>query len=84
MYPEGLNKTATDEELNTSFNPSPDYAALVEAAAGSGSSKVPGGWMKGVRVNTVKDLEQELVEAAKRVQVEGRGVLVEALMQDRE
>ena len=79
-----MNKTATDDELNISFNPSPNYAALVEAAAGSGSTKVAGGWMKGVRVSTVKELTKELKEAAERVQVEGRGVLVEALMQNRE
>jgi len=36
--------------------------------------------MKGVRVSTVKELKKELEEAAERVQVEGRGVLVEALM----
>ena len=79
-----MNKTATDDELNISFNPSPNYAALVEAAAGSGSTKVPGGWMKGVRVSTVKDLRKALEKAVERVQVEGRGVLVEALMQNRE
>ncbi|TVY90723.1 Benzoylformate decarboxylase [Lachnellula willkommii] len=84
VYPDGLNKTATDDELNISFNPSPDYAALVEAAAGSGSTKVAGGWMKGVRVSTVKELRKELEEAAERIQVEGQGVLVEALMQNRE
>ncbi|PQE08955.1 thiamine pyrophosphate enzyme protein [Rutstroemia sp. NJR-2017a WRK4] len=84
VYPDGMNKTATDDELNISFNPSPDYAALVEAAAGSGSAKVAGGWMKGVRVSTVRELRKELGEAAERVQVEGRGLLVEALMENRE
>jgi hypothetical protein len=84
MYPDGLNKNATDEELNTSFNPSPDYAALVEAAAGSGSDQVRKGWMKGVRVATVQELREELINAAKRVQVGGQGVLVEALMAGRE
>jgi hypothetical protein len=84
VYPDGLNKTATDEELNISFNPSPNYAALVEAAAGSGSDKVPGGWMKGVRVATVQQLRKELDDAAKRVQTGGKGVLVEALMEGRE
>lgn len=84
MYPDGLNKTATDEELNVSFNPSPDYAALFEAAAGSGSDKVPGGWMKGVRVADVQQLRKELKDAAERVQVGGKGVLVETLMEGRE
>ena len=40
--------------------------------------------MKGVRVSTVKELKKELEGAAERVQVEGQGVLVEALMQNRE
>lgn len=40
--------------------------------------------MKGVRVSTVKELREKLLEAAERVQVEGRGMLVEALMQNRE
>ena len=40
--------------------------------------------MKGVRVSTVKDLRKALEIAVERVQVEGRGVLVEALMQNRE
>ncbi|KAF1957633.1 thiamine diphosphate-binding protein [Byssothecium circinans] len=61
-----------------------DYAALVEAAAGSGSDKVPGGWMKGVRVATVQKLRKELEDGAKRVEVDCKGVLVEALMEGRE
>ena len=40
--------------------------------------------MKGVRVSTVKELRKELEAAAERVQGQVRGVLVEALMQDRE
>lgn len=84
MYPDGLNKFATDEDLGISFNPSPNYAALVEAAAGSGSDRVPGGWMKGVRVATVQELQQELWNAAERVQINGQGVLLEALMEGRE
>ncbi|CAG8959863.1 hypothetical protein HYFRA_00013135 [Hymenoscyphus fraxineus] len=83
VYPDGLNKEATDEELNISFNPSPDYAALAEAAAGSGSGKLAGGWMKGVRVSTVRELKKALQEASESVQG-GRGVLVEVLMQNRE
>ncbi|KAI4656067.1 hypothetical protein J4E93_000784 [Alternaria ventricosa] len=38
VYPDGLNQGATDEEMNISFRPSPNYAALAEAAAGSQSS----------------------------------------------
>jgi hypothetical protein len=62
-----LNQTATDDELNISFNPSPDYAALFEAAAESGASRVPGRWMKCVRVSAVKEPRRELEDAAVRV-----------------
>lgn len=84
MHPDGLNKAATDEEFNVSFNPSPNYAALVEAAAGSGSNQVPGGWMKGLRVATVSELRQQLQDAARRVQISKKKVLLEALMEGRE
>lgn len=84
VYPDGLNQTASDEDCNLSFNPSPDYAALAEAAAGSGSAKVAGGWMKGVRVSTVKELRSALVDASQTVQTEGQGVLIEVLMDKRE
>jgi hypothetical protein len=35
VYLQGLNTNASDEEINTSFHPTPNYAALAEAAAGS-------------------------------------------------
>ncbi|ROV98778.1 hypothetical protein VMCG_06780 [Cytospora schulzeri] len=35
VYPTGLNNSATDEEMNVSFRPTPNYAALAEAAARS-------------------------------------------------
>ncbi|KAI8940627.1 hypothetical protein NX059_001899 [Plenodomus lindquistii] len=39
VYPNGLNEGATDDEMNISFEPSPNYAALAEAAAESRNSK---------------------------------------------
>ncbi|TRX90566.1 hypothetical protein FHL15_008539 [Xylaria flabelliformis] len=85
VYPEGLNTSASDDEINTSFRPSPNYAALAEAAAGSevGSANNPdnsGAWMHGVRVKTVGELRQALQLARVRVAEEGKGMLVEVLM----
>ncbi|KAI1148983.1 thiamine pyrophosphate enzyme [Nemania diffusa] len=76
VYPKGLSTTASDEEINVSFRPTPNYAALAEAAVGSET----GAWMKGMRVRTVAALREALRVANKRV-VEGRkGMLVEVLM----
>ncbi|KAK7729250.1 hypothetical protein SLS53_009315 [Cytospora paraplurivora] len=52
VYPTGLNTSATDDELNISFSPTPNYAALAEAATGSDPAQVNSKegqerWMKG-------------------------------------
>jgi hypothetical protein len=75
MYPNGLTTSASDEEVNMSFSPTPDYAGLAEAAAGSEA-----GWMKGVRVQTVEDLKEALQSARSRVAKEGKGMLIDALI----
>ncbi|KAI0547764.1 putative thiamine pyrophosphate enzyme [Xylaria curta] len=85
VYPEGLNRSASDDEINTSFRPSPNYAALAEAAAGSevGSGNNPDNseaWMHGVRVKTVGELRQALQLAQARVAEERKGMLIEVLM----
>ncbi|KAH7324160.1 thiamine pyrophosphate enzyme [Stachybotrys elegans] len=80
VYPDGLNATATDEEINVSFRPTPNYAALAEAAAGGGPDSSSDEWMKGVRVRTVEQLENALSAACSRVGQEGKGMLVEVLM----
>lgn len=74
MYPDGLNKGATDDELNISFEPSPNYSKLAEAAAAEA------GWLKGMRGKTVKQMRAQLVEALEHVQ-SGRGAVVEALIE---
>ena len=75
VYPDGYTKSATDDEINTSFRPSPNYAALAEAATeGSGD------WMKGVRVRTVREFREALVEAVTRLDGDRRAMVVEALM----
>jgi hypothetical protein len=81
VYPSGLNKTATDDEVNVSFRPTPNYAALAEAAAGSGEdADASGHWMKGARVKTVAQLKDALREATRRVGEEQKGMLIEVLM----
>lgn len=84
MYPEGLNKEGTDDELNISFRPSPNYAKLAEAAAGSAVEGTPEagkeGWMRGVRVRNVSELSAALQEAKSRVGEEGKGMLIEIMM----
>ncbi|KAI1364764.1 thiamine pyrophosphate enzyme [Xylaria arbuscula] len=85
VYPDGLNKTATDDEINVSFRPTPNYAALAEAAAGSETSwenvrDKSGEWMQGTRVQTVGELEAALRLARSRVVEFGKGMLIEVLM----
>lgn len=86
VYPEGLNTTASDDEMNVSFRPTPNYAALAEAAAGSeagwenNATSEPPSWVKGVRVRTVGDLREALRDAVSRVVTSGKGMLVEVLM----
>ncbi|KAI4698199.1 uncharacterized protein J4E84_001334 [Alternaria hordeiaustralica] len=84
VYPDGLNQRATDEEMNISFRPSPNYAALAEAAAGSQSSKAstqdPNQWMEGVRVDSVASLRKELGKVSQRVLQAKKGMLIEALI----
>ncbi|KAF1851626.1 thiamine pyrophosphate enzyme [Cucurbitaria berberidis CBS 394.84] len=84
VYPEGLNKGATGDEMNISFEPSPNYAALAEAASGSSASRggiqIEGQWMLGVQVNAVGSLKTELGKASKRILEAGKGMLIEALI----
>lgn len=85
VYPDGLNTSATDEEINISFRPTPNYAALAEAATGSelgwmSTSENQRGWMKGMRVRTVENLREALQLATLRVAEEGQGMLLEVLM----
>ncbi|KAF3059598.1 Acetolactate synthase-like protein [Daldinia childiae] len=85
VYPNGLNASATDEEVNVSFRPTPNYAALAEAAAGSevgwdNAAENADTWMRGLRVKTVGELKEALRNASLRVAKEGKGMLIEVLM----
>ncbi|KFY39203.1 hypothetical protein V495_06083 [Pseudogymnoascus sp. VKM F-4514 (FW-929)] len=82
VYPQGLNTTASDDEINTSFRPTPNYAALAEAASGSNvgwenTLNNPKSWIKGLRVETVGELKEALQLANSRVALEGKGMLIE-------
>ncbi|KAI5860842.1 putative thiamine pyrophosphate enzyme [Durotheca rogersii] len=86
VYPNGLSISASDDEINVSFRPTPNYAALSEAAAGSevgwrNSTEKGEGWMKGVRVRTVGDFKEALRHANSRVAKDGKGMLVEVLLE---
>lgn len=74
VYPSGFTKTATDEEINTSFRPSPNYAKLAEAAAGSTD------WIIGAQVKNVEEFRNALETAMERLTTGRKGMLIEALM----
>lgn len=85
VYLQGLNTNASDEEINTSFHPTPNYAALAEAAAGSSvgwenTLDKSGTWIKGLRVGTVGEFRQAVQLANLRVAEEGKGMLIEVEM----
>ena len=77
VYPDGLNKGASDDELNVSFEPSPDYAKLAEAAAGASSGD---SWIKGATVSTVAQFRDALQTATELVGARKGGMLISALI----
>jgi hypothetical protein len=85
VYPEGLTTVASDDEINVSFRPTPNYAALAEAATGSGIDRdsiqdKSDAWMHGVRVRTVREMTEALKLASARVEDKEKGMLIEVLM----
>ncbi|KFZ22934.1 hypothetical protein V502_02570 [Pseudogymnoascus sp. VKM F-4520 (FW-2644)] len=70
---------------HTSFRPTPNYAALAEAAAGpnigwENTLDNPDTWIKGLRVETVGEFIEALHLANLRVAQEGKGMLIEVSM----
>jgi thiamine pyrophosphate-dependent acetolactate synthase large subunit-like protein len=84
VYPDGLNQGATDDEMNISFRPSPNYAALAEAASGScggaGLTQNMEPWMTGAQAQSVSSMRAELSKASERVLNGKKGMLIEALI----
>jgi len=60
VHPDGLGSQASNEEINISFDPVPDYAGIAKAAAG--------GDLHAARVDKAADLEKVLKEAISVVQ----------------
>ncbi len=60
VHPDGLGSQATNEEINISFAPVPDYAGIAKAAAG--------GDLFAARVDQAADLDRVLGEAIAAVQ----------------
>ncbi|OTA60812.1 acetolactate synthase [Hypoxylon sp. EC38] len=60
VHPNGLGSTATNEEINISFDPVPDYAGIAKAAAG--------GDLFAAKVDKAEDLERTIKDAIKAVE----------------
>jgi hypothetical protein len=69
VHPEGDGSRATNEDLNISFVPTPDYAGIATAAAG--------GEVWGGRAATVAELARNLPEAIQSV-MSGKSAVLEA------
>ena len=71
VHPDGVGSKATNEELNISFKPSPDYAGIAVAASG--------GRIWGKRVSEAAEVERVLGEAVERVKG-GQGAVVDCVL----
>ncbi|KAM0334448.1 hypothetical protein ACHAQA_001475 [Verticillium albo-atrum] len=60
VHPDGAGAKASNEEINISFTPSPDYAGIAKAAAG--------GDLMAAKVGQVEELESVLKKAIETVQ----------------
>lgn len=69
VHPDGLGSKATNEDLNISFAPSPDYAGIAKAAAG--------GNLWAGQASTVKELDELLPKAIEAVKG-GVGAVLDA------
>lgn len=72
VYPDGAGSRASHEELNISFEPSPDYAGIAVAAAG--------GRMWGRKATCVEDLKRLLPEAVEMVRG-GVGAVLDCILE---
>lgn len=69
VHPDGLGSKATNEELNISFAPSPDYSGIAKAAAGGNlfAEKV-------VHADRLEDVLKRAVESVQN----GVGAVIDA------
>ncbi|KAM5351102.1 hypothetical protein ACJ41O_003825 [Fusarium nematophilum] len=71
VHPDGLGSKATNEEINISFDPVPDYAGIAKAAAG--------GDIHTAKVGQAAELESVLKEAIAKVQA-GQTAVVDCVV----
>ena len=69
VHPDGFGSKASNEDLNISFAPSPDYAGIAKAAAG--------GNLWAAQARTAKELDELLPRAIEAVEA-GVGAVLEA------
>jgi thiamine pyrophosphate-dependent acetolactate synthase large subunit-like protein len=67
VHPEGLGSKATNEEINISFHPVPDYSGIAKAAAD--------GDIHAARISEASELESALREAIEKVKAGQTAVL---------
>ncbi|KAI9710894.1 MAG: hypothetical protein M1828_002005 [Chrysothrix sp. TS-e1954] len=80
VHPEGHASKATNEELNISFAPSPDYAGIARAA-GAGGFNGKGLWAE--RVYKAEEVDAVIMKAVEMVKG-GRAAVVEAQLEGKE
>jgi hypothetical protein len=71
VHPDGFGSKATNEELNISFNPTPDYSGIAKAAAG--------GQLFAEKVSKAEDLEGLLKRAVDSVN-SGTSAVIDAVV----
>jgi hypothetical protein len=71
VHPDGLGSKATNEELNISFAPVPDYAGIAKAAAG--------GELFAEKVSNAADLDDVLKRAVDSV-LKGTTAVIDAVV----
>jgi hypothetical protein len=71
VHPDGLGSKATNEELNISFTPTPDYSGIAKAAAG--------GQLLAEKVSKADDLEGLLKRAIDSVN-SGTSAVIDAVV----
>jgi hypothetical protein len=72
VHPDGLGSEASNEEINISFDPVPDYAGIAKAAAG--------GNLFTAKIRTASEIEATLKSAVEAV-LAGQAAVVDAMVQ---
>lgn len=73
MHPDGAGSKATNEDLNISFAPTPDYAGIAHAASGGKA------WAG--HAGTAEELARVLPEAIRKVREDGVSAVLDAWLE---